>query len=145
VGSLTFDANVPLEVTHLVENLDAIAQAVTHVDQSVVPDYDAMHGAQEYTANPCVRLCLCALTPPLTQVMLRCCWLLLLLTLVTVKVAIRAVFPWPLVVLVKAMVDVYVPGLRLPGLIREKVTATGVVVAVPKVMLAFSHAGIPVI
>src|SRR5208282_169222 len=53
---------------HLVENLDAIAQAVTYVDQTIVPDRHAVHGRQEYTANPCVRLCLRALTPPLTKV-----------------------------------------------------------------------------
>jgi hypothetical protein len=42
-------------------------------------------------------------------------------------------------VLVKEMVDVYVPGLRLPGLIREKVTVTGVVVAVPELKDALSQ------
>ena len=68
MGGLTFDTNVPLEVSHLVENLDAIAQAVTYVDQTVVPDNHAVHGTQKYTTNPCVRLCLRALTPPLTEV-----------------------------------------------------------------------------
>src|SRR6516162_3654724 len=65
---LTFDTDVPLEVAHLVENLDAIAQAVTYVHQTVVPDNNAVHGTEEYTANPRVRLFLCALTPPLTEV-----------------------------------------------------------------------------
>ena len=45
--------------------------------------------------------------------------------------------------MLKAMVAVYVSGLRLPKLIKEKVTATGKVVAVPEVKLAFSHGGIP--
>ncbi len=31
----------------------------------------------------------------------------------------------------------------MPGLIKENVTVTGVVVAVPEVKLAFSHGGIP--
>ena len=65
---LLWTTNVPLEVAHLVENLDAIAQAVAYVDQAVVPDNHAVHGAQKYTANPCVRLCLRGLTPPLAEV-----------------------------------------------------------------------------
>jgi hypothetical protein len=67
VSGLTLDKNVPFEVAHLVENLDAIAQAVTYVDQTIVPDHHAVHGGQEYTANSRVRLCLRALTPPLTK------------------------------------------------------------------------------
>src|SRR6516225_6926164 len=63
-----FDTNVPLEVAHLVENLDAIAQTVTYVHQAVVPDNNAVHGTEEYTANPRVRLFLRGLTPPLTEV-----------------------------------------------------------------------------
>src|SRR6202022_1588633 len=68
VGSLTLDPNVPLEIAHLVENLNAISQAVTYVDQPVVPDHHAVHGAQEYTTNPRVSLCLRCLTTPLTEI-----------------------------------------------------------------------------
>src|SRR6516225_3033030 len=63
-----FDTNVPLEAAHLVENLDAIAQTVTYVYQTIVPDNNAVHGTEEYTANPRVRLFLRALAPPLTEV-----------------------------------------------------------------------------
>jgi hypothetical protein len=36
-----------------------------------------------------------------------------------------------------------VPGARVPTLIKENVTVTGVVMAVPEVKLAFSQLGIP--
>src|SRR5579864_6067361 len=68
VGGLTLDPNIPLEIAHLVENLDAIAQAVAYIDQPVVPDHHTVHWAQEYTADARVRLSLRRLTTPLTEI-----------------------------------------------------------------------------
>src|SRR5260370_826065 len=65
MGGLALNHNVPLEIAHLVENLDAIAQAVAYIDQTVISDHHAVHAAQKYTTNPRLRLCLCCLMPPL--------------------------------------------------------------------------------
>jgi hypothetical protein len=63
----------------------------------------------------------------------------------TIRVAVRVVSRWLLLILAKVIIDTYSPGLGRPGLSREKVTMTGDVVAVPEVKSAFSQVGIPVI
>src|SRR6202022_2791370 len=68
-GSLAFDKDVVSpEVTHFVEDLDATARPITHVDKTVSTDNYAMYSTQKHATYTSVDLCQCALSPPLAGV-----------------------------------------------------------------------------
>ena len=59
--------NISLEGACLVEDLDAIAVAVAHVQQAVIPHHDAMHDVHERAAHARGGVGRRALAPPLPQ------------------------------------------------------------------------------
>jgi hypothetical protein len=60
----------------------------------------------------------------------------------TVRLAVRVWVPWPLFVLVKVMVALYVPGVRLLAFaLTVKVTGVPAVVAVPELIEGVSQVG----
>src|SRR5262247_2318020 len=56
-----------LKGTHLVEHLDPIALAVTHVHQAGVADRYAMHNPSKHTAGSSLGFFLCGLPSPLAK------------------------------------------------------------------------------
>src|SRR5271168_2400696 len=58
---------IVFEVSHLVEDLDPVALAVTDIDQAVVADDHTMHNLHECTTHTCVCFFFCPLVPPLTK------------------------------------------------------------------------------
>src|SRR5215813_7253890 len=56
-----------LKGTHLVEHLDPIALAVTHVHQAGVADRYTMHDPSKHTARSSLGFFLCGLSSPLTK------------------------------------------------------------------------------
>src|SRR5271168_5621656 len=58
---------IVFEVSHLVEDLDPVALAVTDIDQAVVADDHTMHNLHECTTHTSIGLFFCTLMPPLTQ------------------------------------------------------------------------------
>ena len=57
--------NISFEGTRLVEDLDAIAVAVAHVQQAVISHHDAVHDIHEHAAHARSGLGLRSLAPPL--------------------------------------------------------------------------------
>src|SRR5579875_209378 len=67
-GGAPLDPDVPFEVAHLVENLNAVAHAVANVDQPVIADHHAVHDRQEHSSHASFCLFNRALPAPLAEV-----------------------------------------------------------------------------
>src|SRR5262245_50733877 len=59
--------DILLKVTHLVEHLDPIALAVTHVHQAGVADRYTMHDPSKHTAGSSLGFFLCGLPSPMAK------------------------------------------------------------------------------
>ena len=63
IRSPSFNEDIPFEVAHFVENLDAFAISVGYINKSVIRDNHAMHDPQKHAADAGIALLFRSLAP----------------------------------------------------------------------------------